>query len=129
MGEALRRLRIPVGQVLSSPTYRALETVRLAQLGQPQTYSQLGDDAGQSMQADPSGTRAAWLRTKVAERPSAGTNTIIVTHFPNVNEAFEKDAAGLAEGEALVFRPDGRGRASLVGRMKISDWPRLAADQ
>jgi phosphohistidine phosphatase SixA len=129
MGEALRRLRIPVGQVLSSPTYRALETVRLAQLEQPQTYSQLGDDAGQGMQADPSATRAAWLRTKVAERPSAGTNTIIVTHFPNVNEAFEKDAAGLAEGEALVFRPDGRGRASLVGRMKISDWLRLAADQ
>lgn len=126
MGEALRRLRIPVGQVLSSPTYRALETVRLAQLGQPKTYSQLGD-AGQSMQADPSGTRAAWLRTEVAESPSAGTNTIIVTHFPNVNEAFEKDAAGLAEGEALVFRPDGRGKVSLVGRMKIEDWPRLAA--
>ena len=32
MGEALRRLHIPVGKVLSSPTYRALETVRLAEL-------------------------------------------------------------------------------------------------
>ena len=126
MGEALRRLRIPVGQVLSSPTYRALETVRLAQLGQPKTSSQLGD-ANQSMQADPSGRRAAWLRAKVAETPSVGTNTIIVTHFPNVNEAFEKDTAGLADGEALVFHPDGRGKVALVGRMKIEDWPRLAA--
>jgi len=31
MGDTFRRLRIPVGQVLSSPTYRALETARLAQ--------------------------------------------------------------------------------------------------
>src|SRR6186713_409470 len=32
MGAALRSLRIPVGEVLSSPTYRAMETARLAQL-------------------------------------------------------------------------------------------------
>jgi len=126
MGEALRRLHIPVGRVLSSPTYRALETVRLAQLGQPKSYSQLGD-AGHSMQADLTGTRAAWLRAKVAERPPPGTNTIVVTHFPNVNEAFREDAAGLADGEALVFRPDDRGRVLLVGRIKITDWPQFAA--
>jgi len=54
MGDALRKLRIPVGKVLSSPTYRALETIRLARLGQPETYPQLGD-GGQNMQADPTG--------------------------------------------------------------------------
>jgi 3-dehydroquinate synthase class II len=32
-----------------------------------------------------------------------------------------------AEGEALVFHPDGRGKVSLVGRMKIEDWSRLTA--
>ena len=128
MGEALRRLGVPVGRVLSSPTSRALETVQLAQLGQPTTYPQLGD-AGQSMQADPTGTRAVWLRTKVAESPSSGTNTIIVTHFPNVTEAFEKEAAGLADGEALIFRPDRSGKISLVGRVKIEEWPKLAAAQ
>jgi phosphohistidine phosphatase SixA len=126
MGEAIRRLRIPIGQVLSSPTYRALETIRLAELGQPKTYLQLGD-GGQSMQADPTGTGAAWLRAKVAEGPTAGLNTVIVTHFPNVNEAFAKDAAGLADGEALVFRPDGRGGALVIGRIKIEEWPQLAA--
>jgi phosphohistidine phosphatase SixA len=126
MGEALRHLQIPIGQVLSSPTYRALETVRLAQLGQPKTYTQLGD-GGQSMQADPTGTRATWLHEKVAETPMAGTNTIIVTHFPNVNEAFAKDAVGLADGEALVFRPDGKGGAAVIGRVKIEEWPQIAA--
>jgi hypothetical protein len=79
MGDALRKLRIPVGEVLSSPTYRA------------------------------------------------GTNTIIVTHFPNVNEAFAADAAGLADGEALIFHPDGRGGAVVIGRIRIEEWPRLAA--
>src|ERR1700678_3194456 len=31
MGEAMRRLHIPIGEVLSSPTYRTLQTIRLAQ--------------------------------------------------------------------------------------------------
>ncbi len=126
MGEALRRLRIPIGQVLSSPTYRALETIRLAQLGQANTDAHLGD-SGQSMQVESSGERAAWLREKVAQRPAGGTNTIIVTHFPNINEAFAGNAAGLGDGEALVFRPDGHGAATFVTRVKIEEWPQLAA--
>jgi phosphohistidine phosphatase SixA len=125
MGKAFHRLRIPIGQVLSSPTYRALETARLADIGLPKPYDQLGD-AGQSMTADPSGTRGAWLRSKVAQAPKAGTDTLIITHAPNIREAFPTEDADLAEGEALIFRPDGQGRASLVARVKIQDWPRLA---
>jgi phosphohistidine phosphatase SixA len=67
MGDALRRLRIPIGQVLSSPTYRALETVKFARLGTATTLPQLGD-SGQSMSADKNGTRAIWLKAKSAER-------------------------------------------------------------
>jgi phosphohistidine phosphatase SixA len=126
MGEALRQLHIPIGRVLSSPTYRALETIRLAQLKQPKTDSHLGD-LGQGMQADPSGKRAAWLRGKIAQQTPTGANTIIVTHFPNITEAFANDATGLGDGEALVFHPDGHGAASFVGRVKIEEWPQLAA--
>jgi len=126
MGEALRQLHIPIGQVLSSPTYRALETIRLAQLGQPTADPQLGD-SGQSMQVDSTGMRATWLRRKVALKPPAGTNTIIVTHFPNITEAFADDATGLGDGEALVFHPDGHRAAAFVGRVKIAEWPHLAA--
>jgi phosphohistidine phosphatase SixA len=126
MGEALRQLHIPIGQVLSSPTYRALETIRFARLGQPKTDSRLGD-SGRTMQVDPSGTRGTWLRETVARSPAAGTNTIIVTHFPNITEAFAKEATGLGDGEALVFHPDGHGAASFVGRIRIEEWPQLAA--
>jgi phosphohistidine phosphatase SixA len=125
MGEAFHNLRIPVGQVLSSPTYRALETARLAALGTAHPYPELGD-AGQSMSADPTGTRGAWLRSQVAQTPKVGTNTLIITHAPNIREAYPTEGADLAEGEALVFRSDGQGRASLVARVKIEDWPRLA---
>src|SRR5271154_2896105 len=58
MGQALRDLRIPVGSVLTSPMYRALETVRLAQFGVPQTFAELGDN-GQSMQGG-TPAQAAW---------------------------------------------------------------------
>lgn len=125
MGEALRQLRIPVGQVLCSPTYRALETVHLAQLGEPKTFPQLGD-SGQSMQADDSGARATWLRAQAAQVPHRHTNTIIVTHLPNMREAFAQSAAGIADGEALIFHPDGRGAAPLIALVKIDEWAGLA---
>src|SRR5579863_407571 len=120
MGKALRELKIPVGEVLTSPTYRALETVRYAQFGAPHPYTELGDN-GRSMQGGTE-AQATWLRNRVRQFPS-GANTILVTHFPNIRDAFPEFAAGLADGEALVFGPDGKGGAALVARIKIEEWP------
>jgi Histidine phosphatase superfamily (branch 1) len=127
MGRAIETLRIPIGEVWSSPTYRALETVRLASLPNPTTAVELGD-SGQSMQAISKG-QTVWLQAKVAERPRAGTNTIIVTQFPNIAEAFGQSASGLAEGEALIVRPGDAGAIEIViaGRVKIEEWPTLAS--
>jgi phosphohistidine phosphatase SixA len=126
LGQAMRQLHIPIGQVLSSPTYRALETIRLAKLGQPMTFPELGD-SGQSMQADTTGTRAAWIIATAATPPAAGTNTLMVTHFPNIMEAFPQYSAALTDGEALIFHPDGHGEAIMVARVKIDEWPHMAA--
>jgi phosphohistidine phosphatase SixA len=125
MGRAIRSLGIPIGSVLSSPTYRALETVRLADLGTPQTYEQLGD-GGRSMSETAIADWGAWLKEKVAEEPATKSNTVIVTHMPNIASAFPDDAHGLSDGEALVFLPDGMGAARLVARVDIGEWPRLA---
>jgi phosphohistidine phosphatase SixA len=124
MGEAIRHLKIPIGDVFSSPTYRALETIKLAQLGQAITLPELGD-SGQSMMADKSGARGAWLKAKAAQLPPVGKNTLIVTHFPNIMEAYPQEAAGLADGEALILHPDGRGAAQIVARVKIDEWSRF----
>jgi phosphohistidine phosphatase SixA len=123
MGKALRALRIPIREVLSSPTYRALQTVRLARLPEPRTVPELGD-GGQSMQplqASP----AAWLRNIVSQPPTPGTDRLIVTHAPNITAAFGANVADIADGETLVFRPSGNGEAVLAGRIRIEDWPRL----
>ena len=119
MGKALRDLKIPIGEVLASPTYRALETVRYAQFRDPHPYPELGDN-GRSMQGGTE-AQAAWLRNRVTQFPS-GSNTILVTHFPNIRDAFPQ-ASGVADGEALVFGPDGKGGAALVARVKIEEWP------
>ena len=128
MGDAFRRLKIPIGKVLSSPTYRALETVKLAQLGPPTPFAELGQSE-RSMSADNTGTAAAWLKAKTAEHPAAGTNTLTVTHYPNIAESFPQESDRLAEGEALILRPGKGDRASLVGRVKIDEWASLAASR
>jgi phosphohistidine phosphatase SixA len=126
MGEAIRKLNIPIGEVLSSPTYRALEAVRIAQFGPPKTFPELAEGV-QSMAQIADASRSAWLRTKVAEAPHARSNTLIVTHTPNLTGAFATDAAAVTAGEALIFHPDGKGGTALVARIKIEEWPKLAA--
>jgi phosphohistidine phosphatase SixA len=122
MGKALRELKIPIGDVFTSPTYRALETLRLAQLPNPKPTPELGDN-GQSM-AGGTEAQAAWLQKIVTQFPT-GTNTLVVTHFPNLTRAFPQQATGVEDGEALIFGPDGKGGAKLVARVKIEDWPKM----
>jgi phosphohistidine phosphatase SixA len=118
IGMAMRTLKIPVGPVLTSPTYRARETVRLAGWTGAQTVPELGD-RGRSMQGVTE-LEGAWLRKRVTE-PAPGSNTILVTHLPNITSAFPKDAEGVEDGDALVFAAGSSG-ATLLGRIKAADW-------
>ncbi len=124
LGQAFRDLQIPVGRVLSSPTYRALETVSYAQLGDAETRAELSNDA-RGMRGGTE-AQATWLQDQVTQF-AAGTNTIMVTHMPNVRGAFPDLADGLADGEALVFGPDGNGGAALLTRVKIEEWPEMTS--
>ncbi len=121
MGEALRTLKIPLGPVLSSPTYRAQQTARVAGFPKPAIEEQLGD-GGQGMAADAEGKRSEWLRAKVTQTPPAGSNLLLVTHFPNIQGAFGDLAKDVADGETLVFRP---GTKDPVARVKIGQWSHL----
>jgi len=121
MGKALRDLKIPIGEVFTSPTYRALETLRFAQIPNAKPVPELSDN-GQSMQVTTE-AQAAWLKARVAQAPK-GSNTLLVTHMPNISRAFP-EATNVADGEALIFHPDGKGGAALVARVKIEDWPHL----
>ena len=125
MGDALKALRIPIGHILSSPTFRTLETVRELAVGMPDTFNALGDGSeGYEVSSFEDGGR--FMRVRASEVPAAGTNTLIVTHLPNVQAAFGAvNAGGFEEGETIIFRPDGT-TGTQVARIKIEEWPRLA---
>ena len=122
LGKALRDLKIPIGEVLVSPTYRAMETAKYAQLRNPKPEPALGDN-GRDMQGG-TAAQAEWLRKRVAQF-SSGPNALLVTHAPNLTAAFPEAAMGLADGEALIFGPDGKGGAVVVARVKIDEWAKL----
>jgi phosphohistidine phosphatase SixA len=123
MGQVLRDLRVPLGAVLTSPAYRAQETVRLARFGTAEVVPELGD-RGRSMQAVTE-EDGKWLRNRVDQQPR-DANWIFVTHLPNIRQAFPKLADGLADGDALIFGPDGmNGGSTFVTRITIEEWPEL----
>jgi phosphohistidine phosphatase SixA len=125
MGTAFNSLHIPLGKIFSSPAFRARQTVQLAGFGSPELVQELGDQ-GHSMERITGASSAEWLKKAVAEKPMSGRNTILVTHMPNIAAAFPDQAEGLADGETLVFKPDGRGHAALVAKVGIEEWTGMA---
>jgi hypothetical protein len=64
----------------------------------------------------------------VTQPPPGGTDTLIVTHTPNIVGAFGPAAANIKAAEMIVFRPAGRGApAEVVGRITVGRWQRLAS--
>lgn len=120
MGEAIRSHGIYIAEVLSSPTYRAVETARRMGYSEIRTVDELSNEG---MRA--SGEEfAAWLRANVAVPPDAG-NRLLITHGPNVSAAFPEQATAVGEGEALIFHPRADGDPAMVARLGITDWPDL----
>jgi phosphohistidine phosphatase SixA len=128
MGKALKALRIPIGEVDSSQTFRALQTAKYAELPHPTPVAEL-TEGKQGMSADADKARTAWLAHAATSVPRAGTNTVLITHTPNITAAFGDKAKDIKAGEAMVFQPDGKGGTLLVARVLIDEWPQLAAAQ
>ena len=122
--ESFRKMGIPIGKVYSSKFFRAQETAKLA-FGDPVTTFDV-TEGGQVVSPNENNRRTAALRKMAATPPDAGTNTIIVSHKPNVLDAFGKDWFDVKEGEASVFRPDGQGGYQAVARVQAEQWAVLA---
>ena len=125
VGAAFKALRIPVGEVFSSKFNRAVETARLVS-GKDATATADITEGGLVVTTIENERRAAALRRFAGTAPVPGANTLVVTHKPNILDAFGKDWFEVREGEASVFRPDGNGRFELVERVQADRWVELA---
>lgn len=101
--DAIKRLGIPVGQVFSSQFERAYETARLP-FGEPALTADL-TEGGLVVSPNENNRRAAGFRKMAGTAPNPGTNTFMVTHRPNVLDAFGCDLFDMREGESGIFRP------------------------
>jgi phosphohistidine phosphatase SixA len=124
-GEALRAAAIPVGAVYTSKFNRAQETAVLAGMTDIETTLDVSE-GGLVVTTDENNRRAAALKKMLATTPKAGTNTIIITHRPNILDALGKDWFDVKEGEASIFHVE-NGSARLVARLQMDEWPRLTA--
>jgi hypothetical protein len=70
--------------------------------------------------------RNAAMRKLVSTVPPAGTNIVVVSHRPNILDAFGKDWFDIREGEASVFRPDGNGGYRFIARGQAEEWAKFA---
>jgi broad specificity phosphatase PhoE len=125
VGAAIKTLQIPLGKVYTSRFYRAVETGRLVSGKEVAPLADISE-GGQVVTPIENDRRAEALRKLAATPPEPGTNTLIVSHKPNIIDAFGKDWFDVKEGEASVFRPDGNGKYVLAGKLQAAQWPELA---
>jgi len=108
VGDVFRGGAIPIGKSYSSRFYRAVETARLIGGKEPQPTLDISE-GGLVVTPNENTRRMQALRALVATAPDPGTNTLIVTHKPNILDALGKDWFEIKEGEASIFKPEGPG--------------------
>jgi broad specificity phosphatase PhoE len=124
-GEAFRQIGVPVGKVYTSHFNRAYETAVLAGFNNIEKTADLAE-GGLVVSPNENNRRAAAFKKMLGSAPEASTNTVLVTHKPNILDALGKDWFEVKEGEASIFRP-ANGNYTLVARVQMDEWPRIAA--
>jgi phosphohistidine phosphatase SixA len=123
-GDALRQAGVPIGKVYTSKYNRAYETALIAGFPDIEKTADL-TEGGLIVSPNENNRRAEAFRKMLAVTPKDHTNTIIITHQPNIVAALGKDWFDVKEGETSIFRPTDGGY-KLVARIQMNEWPRIA---
>lgn len=125
IGAQFKLLKIPVGEVLASEFCRCKETADLA-FGRHKLEPML-TGVSRSAEAAPRREQAiAALKKMLAATPAPGTNAVLVSHGFNL-----WDAEGFhlgTQGEAAIYKPDGKGGYALVARLLPREWMDLRSE-
>ncbi|PVV15696.1 MAG: hypothetical protein B6D77_01665 [gamma proteobacterium symbiont of Ctena orbiculata] len=121
IGEAIRDLGIPVGQVLASPYCRTMETAKLFDVGPVVSTTVVMNlrSAGYFGGRDKIVASAQRL---LSTPPAAGANRVVVAHG---NVAREATPVYPDEGEGVVFLADGKGGFDVIARIPPERWRRM----
>jgi len=122
IGKAIKRLRIPVGEVLASPYCRTRETAEQA-FGKALASHALLNTANLTDQEK--APIVAELRTLLGRPVPPGSNRVLVSHSSTLS-----DATGIfpkPQGVVLVFRPDGNGSFRHVATIAPTDWEKIGS--
>ncbi len=120
VGESIKSLRIPIGQVLSSPVCRVFDTAKLMGLGEPKLSNDL---ANQPISAGFDFDTARGKR--IAESPPRAKNTLMVSHMQTGKT--ESQWIYLDFGEIIVYRSRGTNESEALARIRADDWYILMA--
>jgi broad specificity phosphatase PhoE len=124
-GDSLRQVGIPVGKVYTSKYNRAYETAVIAGFKDIEKTADL-TEGGLVVSPNENTRRIEAFHKMLGTTPQPGSNTILITHKPNIVDALGKDWFDVKEGEASLFRPE-NGSYKLVARVQMDEWPRIAA--
>jgi phosphohistidine phosphatase SixA len=123
-GDALRQVGIPVGKVYTSKYNRAYETAVIAGFKDIEKTADL-TEGGLVVSPNENNRRIDAFHKMIGTAPKPGTNTILITHKPNIVDALGKDWFDVKEGEASIFRPKS-GSYKLLARVQMDEWSRIA---
>jgi phosphohistidine phosphatase SixA len=123
-GDAIRQAEVPVGKVFTSKYNRAYETAVIAGFKNIEKTADI-TEGGLVVSPNENNRRIDAFRKMLSSVPAPGTNTILITHKPNIVDALGKDWFDVKEGEASLFRPE-KGGYNLIGRVQMEEWPYIA---
>jgi broad specificity phosphatase PhoE len=124
-GDAVRQAGVPVGKVFTSKYNRAYETAVIAGFKDIEKTADI-TEGGLVVSPNENNRRINAFHKLLGTAPTPGTNTILITHKPNIVDALGKDWFDVNEGEASLFRPD-NGSYKLIARVQMEEWSHIAA--
>jgi phosphohistidine phosphatase SixA len=120
IGQQVKQRAIPFSRVISSEYCRCRETAQHMNLGPViETSSQV------TFFVYPQIEPCAAIRSQLATKPAAGSNTAIVAHVhPQCIMETGLDLT-LENGQAAIYKPDGMGGTALIAKVRYNDWTAL----
>ena len=115
IGEATKRLGLPIGEVIASPFARCRDMAEIAFGRVDERFELLGLLSDAKGRAE----RVAYLRDRMSTPTAGNGNRIIVSHRSNIAEVA---GVSLGEGDAVVVKPSGGGEFQILGTLRPDDW-------